>query len=116
MVAYNLMSLFRHFGLNSHNQATLATLRSYCFAIGGWISQHARKRVLKLSLPRQKRPWMDAIFQQIEARPPPDAYPTAYSAGLCWPVGPQSTFVGPLEPFVKRNLSEPTSDHMPPRS
>ena len=28
MVAYNLMSLFRHFGLNSHNQATLATLTS----------------------------------------------------------------------------------------
>jgi hypothetical protein len=77
MVAYNLMSLFRHFGLNSHNQATLATLRSYCFAIGGWVSQHARKRVLKLSLPRQKRPWMDAIFRQIEARQPPFAYSIA---------------------------------------
>ena len=77
MVAYNLMSLFRHFGLNSHNQATLATLRSYCFAIGGWISQHARKRVLKLSLPRKKRSWMDAIFRQIEARPPPFCYSIA---------------------------------------
>ncbi len=77
MVAYNLMSLFRHFGLNSHNQATLATLRSYCFAIGGWISQHVRKRVLKLSLPRKKRSWMDAIFRQIEARPPPFRYSIA---------------------------------------
>lgn len=79
VVAYNLMSLFRHFGLNSHNQATLATLRSYCFAfaIGGWISHHARKRLLKLSLPRHKRPWMDSIFQQIKARQPPFAYPTA---------------------------------------
>ena len=77
MVAYNLISLFRHFALNSHNQATLATLRSYCFAIGAWTSHHARKRVLKLSLPRQKRPWMDSLFQQIEARPPPFAYPTA---------------------------------------
>ena len=37
MVAYNLMSLFRHFGLSSHSQATLATLRSYCFAKGGWV-------------------------------------------------------------------------------
>jgi hypothetical protein len=45
-VAYNLMSLLRHLGLNRHNQATLATLRlrSYGFAIGGWISQHARKK------------------------------------------------------------------------
>jgi hypothetical protein len=55
----------------------LGDLRSYCFAIGGWVSQHARKRVLKLSLPRKKRPWMDAIFQQIEARPPPFAYSIA---------------------------------------
>ena len=77
MVAYNLISLFRHFALNSHNPATLATLRSYCFAIGAWVSHHARKRVLKLSQPRQKRHWMDSIFQQIEARPTPFAYPTA---------------------------------------
>jgi len=76
MVAYNLMSLFRHLGLNSHNQATLAALRSYGFAIGGWVSQHARKRVLQLSLPRKKRPWMDAIFRQIEVHPPPFAYST----------------------------------------
>jgi hypothetical protein len=77
MVAYNLMSLFRHVCLNSQRRATLATLRSYCFAIGGWISQHARKRVLKLSLPRKKRPWMDSIFRQIEAHPPPFFYSIA---------------------------------------
>lgn len=77
MVAYNLMSLFRHFGLNSRNQATLATLRSYCFAIGGWVSKHARNKVLKLSLPRTKRPWMDAVFRKIKAHPPPFSYSTA---------------------------------------
>jgi len=78
MVAYNLMSLLRHLGLNRHNQATLATLRlrSYGFAIGGWISQHARKRVLQLSLPRKKRPWVDTIFRQIEVHPPSFAYST----------------------------------------
>ncbi|MEN3944201.1 hypothetical protein WJU23_23060, partial [Prosthecobacter sp. SYSU 5D2] len=77
MVAYNLVSLFRHFGLNSHNQATLGTLRSQCFAIGGWVSQHARKTVLKLSLPRKKRPWMDAIFSKIETLTAPLIYSTA---------------------------------------
>ena len=77
MVAYNLLSLFRHFGLNSHNKSTLGTLRAYCFALGGWISGHARKRVLKLSLPRKKRPWMDAIFQKINAHAPPFAYSIA---------------------------------------
>jgi hypothetical protein len=78
MVAYNLISLFRHFTLNSHNQATMGALRSYGFAIGGWISQHARSRVLRLSLPRQKRSWMDTIFRQIEERTPAFAYSTAY--------------------------------------
>ena len=29
MVAYNLMSLFRHFALNQHNKATLKTLKVY---------------------------------------------------------------------------------------
>ncbi len=56
MVAYNVISLFCYFALNSHNTATLGTLASYCFAIGDWVSQHARKRELKLSLPRQKPP------------------------------------------------------------
>ena len=77
MVAYNLVSLFRHFGLNNHNRATLSTLRSYCFAIGCWISQHSRKRVLKLSLPRQKRPWMNAIFRHIDSLITPLSYSTA---------------------------------------
>ena len=56
MVDYNLMSLFRHFGRNSHNQATLSTLRSYCFALGGWISEHTRKRVLKRFTATPKTP------------------------------------------------------------
>lgn len=55
----------------------LATLRSYCFALGGWISQHFRRQVLKLSLPRLKRLWMDAIFHKIDASAPPFTYSTA---------------------------------------
>jgi hypothetical protein len=77
MVAYNLMSLFRHFALNDHHQATLSTLRSSCFAIGGWVNQHARKHSLKLSLPSQKRPSMDSIFRKIDAQAPPFSYPIA---------------------------------------
>ena len=54
VVAYNLMSPFRHLGLKSHNQATLATLRSYGFAIGGWVSQDACKRVASTLTAPQK--------------------------------------------------------------
>lgn len=77
MAACNLLSLFRHFALNSHHTATLSTLRSQCFALGAWISSHARKTVLKLSLPRKKRPWMDAIFRKIETLQTPFCFSTA---------------------------------------
>lgn len=66
MVAYNLMRLFQHVGLNQRKNRTLKTLKAQCFAIGAWTSEHARKTVLKLSLPRKKRSWMDAIVRNIE--------------------------------------------------
>lgn len=66
MVAYNLMMLFQHAALNQGRIRTLKTLKSQCFAIGAWTSEHARKTVLKLSLPRKKRPWMDALTRNID--------------------------------------------------
>jgi len=74
MVAYNLMSLFRHFALNDHRKATLNTLKSYCFALGAWKVNHANKRVLKISLPKKRRPWLDGIFFQIKNTSPPFEY------------------------------------------
>lgn len=63
MVAYNLMSLFRHFALNHHNRATLKTLKSYCFALGAWKVNHANKQVLKISLAAKSRPWMEYLHK-----------------------------------------------------
>lgn len=77
MIAYNLMSLFRHFALNHHNKATLSTLKSYCFALGAWTANHANKKVLKISLPSKKRPWMNGIFENINNASPPFQYPNA---------------------------------------
>ncbi|UII29240.1 IS1380 family transposase [Fulvivirga maritima] len=74
MVAYNLMSLFRHFALNHHRKATLSTLRSYCFALGAWTANHANKKVLKISLPSKRRPWMEGIFLNISSTSPPFDY------------------------------------------
>jgi hypothetical protein len=62
---------------NSRNQDTLATLRPYCFAIGGWVSQHACHRGLKLCLPRPKRLLMDSIFRQIDTLDSPFTSSTA---------------------------------------
>lgn len=77
MVAYNLMSLFRHFALNHHKRATLSTLQSHCFALGAWTVNHANQKVLKISLPVKKRPWLDGLFDQIHKTGPPYKYSNA---------------------------------------
>ena len=77
MVAYNLMSLFRHFALNQHNKATLKTLKVYCFALGAWTVNHANQKVLKISLHSKRRPWLDGIFSQIKNTSPPFNYSNA---------------------------------------
>lgn len=77
MVAYNLLSLFRHFALNHYNRATLKTLRVHCFALGAWQVNHANKKVLKIALPVKRRPWMDGIFAKIKSSSPPFVYSNA---------------------------------------
>ncbi len=77
MIAYNLMSLFRHFALNHHKRATLSTLRSYCFALGAWQVNHANRKVLKIALIAKRRPWMTGLFTQIKGLSPPFLYPSA---------------------------------------
>lgn len=65
MAAYNILSLFRFFALQSQKKSTLKTLRLYCFALGAWRVKHANREVLKIALPVKRRQWMDGIFTQI---------------------------------------------------
>jgi hypothetical protein len=60
MVADNLMSLFRHFALNDHHQATLSTLRSSCFAIGG-MGQPTRTKTFPQTLPAPPKTPLDGL-------------------------------------------------------
>jgi len=41
----------------------LFTLRSYCFALGFWITNHANEKTLNISLPLKRRAWMDGLFK-----------------------------------------------------
>lgn len=77
MIAYNIMSLFRFFALQSHQKSTLRTLRAYCFALDAWTVNHSNKKVLKISLPVKKRPWMMGIFQSIQQNAPPFQFSNA---------------------------------------
>jgi len=71
MVAYNLLSLFRQIALRERRQSTLSTLRFKCFALGAWITKHSRQKVLKIALAREKRAWLDGLFDIMGSTAPP---------------------------------------------
>lgn len=73
MMGYNIMALFKHVALNSNMM--LSTLRSYCFALGSWITEHSNQKVLKISLPQKRRAWMNGIFENIKQSQIPYKYP-----------------------------------------
>ena len=77
MVAYNLMALFKFVALQSHKNATLKTVKLYCFALGSWISNHSNKSILKISLPSKRRTWMTGIFDAVHQNAPPYSYSNA---------------------------------------
>ncbi len=62
MLAYNLMSLFRQFILNSKTQHTLSTLRYKTFAIGAYLVKDGRRVILKLSLVLKRREWFSGLW------------------------------------------------------
>jgi hypothetical protein len=70
-MAYNLMALFRQVVLKSKTQATLSTLRFKCFALGAWISKHARITTLKITATGEKRRWLDALFDTVPKKSAP---------------------------------------------
>ena len=71
MVAYNLMSLFRHVVLQKKPQHTLSTLKFKCFAIGSWITTHAVQKVFKLSVSSKQRAWLEGLFSKSRWIGPP---------------------------------------------
>lgn len=75
MLAYNLISLFRQIVLKTKSQFTLSTLRFKCFALGARITNHASHYTLKIALARQKRAWLDGLFDMARNVKPPFGFP-----------------------------------------
>lgn len=64
MLAYNMMSLFRQFILNTNVQHTLSTLRYKTFAIGAFFKKQKDKYILRLSLNMKRREWFTGLWEQ----------------------------------------------------
>lgn len=65
LLAYNLFGLFRQMVLGSLGQKTLSSLRFECVAIGAALGREGKKAVLRLSLPRPRRAWIEGLFSKI---------------------------------------------------
>jgi len=76
LLAYNLMSVFRQALLKAPKAVRLSTMRFQCFALGSWIGRDGRKKVLRISLPWQRRAWFDGLFDRIAALQAPWPVPT----------------------------------------
>jgi hypothetical protein len=71
ILAYNLMSLFRQAILQAPKAVRLSTMRIECIALGAWIGREGRRRVLRLSLARPRRPWFEGLFASAAGFSPP---------------------------------------------
>lgn len=67
MMAYNLMSLFRQFIVNSKTQKQLSTLRYDTFAIGAYLIKDGRDIILKLSLALKRREWFTGLWNNSKS-------------------------------------------------
>jgi len=68
MLAYNLMSVFRHAVIRRKSQQTLATLHHTVLAIGAYwdcrkpARDSTKKPVLTLAVSKKRRPWFEGLW------------------------------------------------------
>jgi len=67
MMAYNFMSLFRHFILHSEIQRRLSTLRYNTFAIGSFLVRDGNQIILKMALTLKRREWFIGLWEKSRA-------------------------------------------------
>jgi hypothetical protein len=66
MLAYNLMTLFKHSIVNPRVNHRLSTIKFQCIAIGSYITKTARKKILKLSAEGKRRHFLEHLFENTE--------------------------------------------------
>ena len=67
MMAYNFVSLFRQFVLNTPIHKQMKTLRYQVFNIGGYIVKNGNQRILKLSLALKRREWFTGLWMNVNS-------------------------------------------------
>jgi hypothetical protein len=71
MIAFNLMNLFKQVVVKDKIKPTLKTLRYSCLAIGSYITQSGRDRILKMSLNIKRRSCIRKLWENAGGIQPP---------------------------------------------
>ena len=66
IMAYNLISLFRHALISSSQNPFLKTIRYKLFAMPGYITSHAKRKTLKLALGVKRRSSFMGIWEAAQ--------------------------------------------------
>jgi len=62
MLAYNIMSLFKHAIINAGKSSMMATLRYKLFNISAYITKEGNSRILNLALISKRRQWLLGLW------------------------------------------------------
>lgn len=74
IMAYNLISLFRHVVIKNKVHERMKTLRYQIFAISGSLVKNGSERILKLSLAMKRRLWMKGLWENSNSFENPVCY------------------------------------------
>ena len=72
MLAYNLMSVFRHAVIRQKSHQTLSTLHHQVLAVGAYWESHLttdegiEKSILRLAITKKRRPWFEGLWSQAK--------------------------------------------------
>ena len=77
MIAYNLMSMFRQFIMQSQVQHTLSTLRYKTLAIASYFEEVNNRIVLKMALHQKRREWFTGLWGKTNSFQSPFVFSNA---------------------------------------
>ena len=77
MVAYNIMLIFKRAIMKGDAVKRMATVRFQCIAIGSYLTNSGRKKILKLSAEGKRRHFLELLFEKLEVIEPPYRFSNA---------------------------------------
>ena len=77
LIAFNVMTIFKQMVMKSPVNHRLSTVRFQCIAIGSYLVESGRKKILKLAAAGKRRHFLEHLFENVEKIKPPYRFSNA---------------------------------------